>query len=190
MSIMKYYTEMHKLVAGIMATDGQAKNIPFPAAAERMIEMIVGCRSAGKKVIFIGNGGSAAIASHEALDSWKNAGIRAMAFNDAALLTCVSNDCGYEAVFAKPIEMFADHGDLLIAISSSGKSASIINGVKAAVDKGGRIITLSGFQLSNPLRKMGQLNLYVPSDSYGHVEIIHHSICHYVYDMIAERNKR
>jgi len=190
MSILKHYEEMQKLIAGIMATDGQAKSIEFTAAAEKMIELIVSCRATGKKVIFIGNGGSAAIASHEALDSWKNAGIKAMVFNDAALLTCISNDCGYEVVFAKPIEMFADQGDLLVAISSSGQSASIINGGKAAADKGCRIITLSGFQPDNPLRRMGELNFYVPSDSYGHVEIIHHSICHYVYDMIAERNKQ
>ena len=56
-------------------------------------------------MIFIGNGGSAAIASHQAVDYWKNGGMRAIAFNDASLLTCISNDFGYPQVFEKPIEM-------------------------------------------------------------------------------------
>ena len=84
----------------------------------------------GKKVIMIGNGGSAAIASHLSTDLWKNGGIRAMAFNDTSLLTCAANDFGYSEVFAQPTLRFADPGDLLIAISSSGKSPNILNGVE------------------------------------------------------------
>ncbi len=83
--------------------------------------MVLAVGKANKKVILIGNGGSAAIASHQAVDLWKNGGIRATAFNDTSLLTCVGNDFGYEHVFAKPIEQFADKGDLLIAVSNSGK---------------------------------------------------------------------
>jgi D-sedoheptulose 7-phosphate isomerase len=55
-------------------------------------------------------------------DYWKNGVMRAIAFNDAALLTCLSNDCGYENVFGKSVEMFGDKGDILVAISSSGQS--------------------------------------------------------------------
>ncbi|HAM59185.1 MAG TPA: phosphoheptose isomerase, partial [Candidatus Rokubacteria bacterium] len=125
-----------------------------------------------------------AIASHQAVDYWKNGGMRAVAFNDPSLLTCVSNDFGYRHVFAKPIEMFADAGDALIAISSSGQSENILRGVEAARRARCRVITLSGFRPDNPLRRLGELNFWVPTDSYGHVEITHLAICHSVVDAI------
>ncbi len=115
--------------------------------------------------------------------------MRAIAFNDAALLTCVSNDIGYKHVFEKSIEMFADKGDVLIAISSSGKSENILRGAAAAKKKGCKIITLSGFKIGNPLRKSGNLNFYVPSYVYGYVEILHHSICHCILEYIMKSRK-
>ena len=112
-----------------------------------------------------------------------------MAFNDSALLTCVSNDYGYEHVFEKPVEMFADTGDLLIAISSSGKSQNILRAVGAARLKNAKMITLSGFDEDNPLRSMGDLNFYVPSPSYGPVEVVHHSICHCLLDVVIREKQ-
>ena len=138
----------------------------------------------GRKLMFIGNGASAAISSHMATDCWKNGGIRAVAFNDGPLLTCVSNDYGYKYVFEKPIEMFADNGDILFAISSSGKSENILKGVHAAKSKECNVITLSGFKDDNPLSVMGDYNFFVPSQHYGSVEIIHHAICHSILDSI------
>ena len=134
--------------------------------------------------MFIGNGASASIASHMSTDYWKNGDMRAIAFNDAALLTCLSNDCGYENVFGKSVEMFADEGDILVAISSSGQSESILNGVRAAKKLGVHVVTLSGFSLDNPLRRMGEINFYVPDSAYGSVEILHLSVCHCILDII------
>ncbi len=148
-------------------------------AALELIEQ--SCR-AGGKILFIGNGGSAAIASHQAVDYWRNGGLAALAFNDASLLTCISNDFGYERVFAEPIVRFAREGDVLVAISSSGRSANILNGVEAARKADCRVITLSGFSSDNPLRALGDLNFYVPSDSYGIVEITHLSLLHGVLE--------
>ena len=142
------------------------------------INLMVNASKKGKKLIFIGNGGSAAIASHQAIDYWKNGGLEAIAFNDASLLTCIGNDCGYENVFAKPINCFAKEGDVLIAVSSSGQSANILNGVKAAREMRCEVITLSGFDPANPLRKMGDMNFYVPTRAYGLVEVSHLSIIH------------
>jgi D-sedoheptulose 7-phosphate isomerase len=122
-----------------------------------------------------------------ATDFWKTGGIRAMAFNDGALLTCMGNDYGYEQVFAKPIQMFAKPGDVLIAISSSGQSANILLGAQAARQKGCQVITLSGFKPDNPLRSLGDYNFYVPAQIYGAVEIVHHSICHCLLDMINHK---
>jgi D-sedoheptulose 7-phosphate isomerase len=186
MSILNYYQELNRLITKIEVSDINNRQIEFSSAANLMMEMILACKGTKQKIVLIGNGGSAAIASHSAVDFWKNGGIKAITFNDASLLTCVSNDYSYDYVFAKPIEMFADKDDLLIAISSSGQSKNIINGAKAAQKNKCKIVTLSGFAKENPLRTLGDLNFYVPSNEYGHVEIIHHSICHYVYDMIIK----
>src|SRR3989338_10285965 len=93
----------------------------------------------GGKLLFIGNGASASIASHMAVDFWKNAGIKAFSFNDAVTLTCLSNDYGYRHVFEKPICVFGDKKDLLIAISSSGQSENILRAAIAAKEKGIRL---------------------------------------------------
>lgn len=137
----------------------------------------------GNKVMWIGNGGSAAISSHGAIDYWRTGAIKSVCFNDGALLSCIGNDFGYEAVFEKSIEMFAEPGDLLVAISSSGQSKNIINGIKAAREKGCKVITLSGFLPENPLRTLGDFNFYVPSTHYGHVELTHGMICHSFLDL-------
>jgi D-sedoheptulose 7-phosphate isomerase len=138
--------------------------------------------AAGSKLMFIGNGGSSTIASHMAEDYSKCGGIRALAFNDPGFLTCLGNDLGYEHVFSKQLEWFAAEGDLLFAISSSGRSPNILNGVAAARERGCQIVTLSGFAADNPLRRLGDYNVYVPATSYGFVEIAHSAICHCILD--------
>ena len=188
--ITRYYDELNQFVKQIKVKEKDGKDIDLSSAAQKAIDVILGQNAKGKKIIFIGNGGSAAIASHMAIDFWKNGKIKSTAFTDASHLTCLSNDYGYEYVYEKSIEVFADPGDVLIAISSSGKSKNILNGVKTAQDKGCSVITLSGFCSDNPLSKMGDINFYVPADAYSHVEIIHHTICHYILEMIMERGKK
>jgi len=188
--IKNYYEVIKKLIDSINVTGITGKKMNFFEAVDKSMELILKQSKLGKKLIFIGNGASAAISSHQATDYWKNGGIRAIAFNDAALLTCVSNDIGYKYVFEKSIEMFADEGDILFAISSSGRSENILRGVKAAGKKDCFVITLSGFDKSNPLRSMGDLNFYVPSCNYGQVEILHHSICHCILAYIIDKKKR
>ncbi|MFH1318978.1 MAG: SIS domain-containing protein [Candidatus Omnitrophota bacterium] len=187
--VTDYYKELDSLIKAIKVTDNLGWEISLDDAGVKVIEMIFNLPQAHNKLIFIGNGASAAIASHQAVDFWKNGGIRAAAFNDPALLTCISNDCGYQDVFVKPIEMFADSGDILFAISSSGRSVNIINAVKAAVKKDCRVVTLSGFKEDNSLRSLGDLNFYVPVSEYSYVEVIHHSICHFILEMIIEHKK-
>ncbi len=184
--VKSYYEKTRSLIDSIEATRGK-KPIDFIRGVYFAAEMIEKQTSAGKKLIFIGNGASAAISSHQATDYWKNGGMRAIAFNDAALLTAVSNDLGYKFVFEKAVEMFADRGDVLMAISSSGKSENILRGVAAASKKKCKIISFSGFKPNNPLRNMGNINFYVPSMLYGQVEILHHSICHCILEYIMEK---
>ena len=127
-----------------------------------------------KKVLIFGNGGSAAIASHFSVDLTKNAKLRCLNFNEASLITCFSNDYGFEHWAEKAIDFYGDEGDLLIVISSSGKSQNMINSVKAARNgKFHSVVTLSGFSAENPLNKLGDINLFVDSKSYNFVENIH-----------------
>jgi D-sedoheptulose 7-phosphate isomerase len=181
-----YYSNLSHLLKKIQVTQKKENNLVFFNGIESVAQLVMIQAEAGKKIIFIGNGASASIASHMSTDYWKNGGMRALAFNDAALLTCLSNDCGYENVFGKSIEMFADEGDILIAISSSGKSENILNGVRAARKMGVHVVSLSGFKSDNPLRSMGDFNFFVPDEEYGPVEIIHLSIAHCILDSIIE----
>jgi D-sedoheptulose 7-phosphate isomerase len=174
----------------IQVSDGKKNALGAVAGIEQAAVLIEAQTSAGHKIMFIGNGASAAISSHQATDFWKTGGMRAIAFNDASLLTCISNDFGYRHVFEKPIEMFGAKGDVLVAISSSGQSENILRGVDAGKERGCEILTLSGFASDNRLRGKGSLNFYVSSNSYGHVEVVHHAICHCILDTIIEHKRK
>ena len=136
-------------------------------------EMIVSTSRNSGKVIIIGNGGSAATASHVSVDLTKNANIRAVNFNEADLLTCFSNDYGFERWVEKALEFYADSGDLVILISSSGTSIDIINGGRKAKNMGLKVITFSGFSADNPLRQHGDIDFWVDSKAYNIVEMTH-----------------
>lgn len=177
-------------MGSIKVSDPKDNNIEVSEAIAKVAQLIIAKSREGKKIIFIGNGASAAISSHMSTDYWKNGGIRAIAFNDSSLLTCVGNDYGYQHVFEKPVEMFADSGDILIAISSSGKSENILRGAQAAIASGCQVITFSGFKNDNPLRKMGDFNFYADSPSYGPVEITHLSLCHCICDLIIQEKSK
>lgn len=149
-----------------------------------IIKLLKATKKNRKKIILIGNGGSSAIAEHMAIDLTKNAGLRAIAFSGTPLITTLSNDYGYELAFSKAIESYADRKDVLIAISSGGQSKNILNACKAAKQKGVTVITFSGFKADNPLRKIGKVNIWVDSKSYGYVELIHNFLIHYINDEI------
>jgi D-sedoheptulose 7-phosphate isomerase len=137
-------------------------------------EMFKNVKSTGKKIIVVGNGGSAAMASHVAVDLTKAAGCRAITFNEADLLTCFANDYGYENWVEKALNFYADKGDVVILISSSGTSKNIVNGANWAKQNGLSVVTLSGFNSDNPLKKIGDINLWVDSRGYNIIEMAHH----------------
>jgi D-sedoheptulose 7-phosphate isomerase len=187
MNAGEYFSNLKKSLDALEVRDEKGASLTQDKGFQRAIEWIREAGKARAKVIFVGNGGSAAIASHQAVDLWKNGGIRAVAFNDASLLTCVSNDYSYSEVFEKPLAMFADPADILIAISSSGRSSNILKAAEKAKAIGCRVVTMSGFKPDNPLRKTGHLNFYIPSEAYGFVEIAHHTLCHYITDHFVAR---
>jgi len=141
---------------------------------DALVDRIKAVPGRGGKVILVGNGGSAAMAAHVSVDLTKAAGIRAITFNEADLLTCFANDYGYENWVTEALKAYADPQDLVILISSSGKSPNITNGAKQARAMGLGIVTLSGFGADNPLRKLGDVNLYCNSTAYNVVEMTHH----------------
>ena len=185
--IAEYFEKLAALFSSVEVTDLHQGRVELSKGLLTAVDMVATQTAMGRKVMFIGNGGSAAIASHQAVDYWKNGGMRAIAFNDSSLLTCISNDFGYPQVFVKPVEMFADPGDVLVAISSSGRSENILSAVNTARKKECKVITMSGFAADTPLRLRGDLNFYVVSDSYGHVEIVHLTLCHCILDTIVNR---
>ena len=134
------------------------------------------CSKRNKKIIFCGNGGSAATASHAAVDFSKNAKIRSINFNESDLITCLSNDYGYENWLSAAIKMYADKGYVLVLISCSGKSPNLLKALKTAKKKNLKIICLTGIDIKNPLKKMNNkgVNIWVNSKSYNQIEIIHH----------------
>jgi D-sedoheptulose 7-phosphate isomerase len=165
---------------------GQKLNSIDPTQLEQTASMILAAHEAGKKVIIVGNGGSASMASHVAVDFTKAASIRAINFNEADLITCFANDYGYENWVAKALEAYADSGDLAILISSSGKSQNILNAAEKANEMGLSVITVSGFLTDNPLRKLGDLNLWVDSTEYNIVEMTHHVWLVAIIDYLIE----
>ena len=141
------------------------------------------------KVMIFGNGGSAAIASHVSIDLTKNAGIRTMNYNEADLITCFSNDYGYDRWVEKTIEFYAESKDALILISSSGKSQNMINGAKEARKKGiKKIITFTGNNKKNKLKKLGDINFWVDSKAYNHIENIHQVLLLSLVDLIIGKS--
>jgi D-sedoheptulose 7-phosphate isomerase len=136
--------------------------------------LIIKSKKNNSRILIFGNGGSAAIASHVSVDLTKNIKVKAMNFNEADLITCFANDYGYDKWIEKTIEFYADKKDILILISSSGKSKNMINACKAAKKKRiSKVITLTGNRKNNPLSKMGDINLWVDSIIYNHIENIH-----------------
>ena len=148
-------------------------------------DVLVTASDNGKKVIIVGNGGSSAMASHVSVDLTKNAGIRCINFNETDLITCFANDYGYEKWVEKAVEFYGDERDVFIGISSSGSSENILNGCLAARKKKfSKVITLSGMQAENPLRQLGDINLWANSMAYNHIENIHQIWLLAVVDLI------
>lgn len=177
-----YFKHLSDILLSMQVTDGQGVVLPLDEGVDKTLAIILLTRANSGKAMVIGNGGSAAIASHMQSDLCKSVGLRAMVFNQAPLLTAISNDHGYGCVFERVLELWADTGDLVVAISSSGQSENILRAVKTAVTRGCQVITLSGFSTDNQLRRLGDMNFYVCSSQYGYVESAHSVLTHLLTD--------
>ena len=166
---------------------------PDSLAIDNLIEvrdLLLKVKSNNKKVLIFGNGGSAAIASHFSVDLTKNAKIRCDNYNEAGIITCFSNDYGFEHWAEKAVDFYGDKGDLLIVISSSGQSKNMVNAVEAARHGDFQsVITLTGFSGQNPLSKIGDINLWVDNKSYNFVENIHQIWLLAIVDLIIGKRE-
>lgn len=179
----RYFSILEGLLRTAEVSDLAGRRLQLEEGCEWLRQAAHTAHDDDNKIIFVGNGGSAGIASHLAIDFSKNGGMRSMAFNDPSAVTCLGNDLGYENIFAKQIEFHGRAGDLLVAISSSGRSPNILNAVKAARARNCRVATYSGFTDNNDLRSMGDMNFFVRSKEYGFVEVAHLALCHAVLDI-------
>lgn len=154
---------------------------------ESSINFILETSRKKSSIFIVGNGGSAAIASHFATDLLKagyagNFPISAYSLVDnSALVTATSNDMQFEYVFSWHLEQIASPSDLLFAISSSGNSSNIVNAVVVAQKLGLKTITLTGFD-GGKISKLSDVAIITKSEigNYGPVEDAHSVICHYL----------
>lgn len=164
----------------ITARDGAGLDLEHGMTT--VLKLLANVRNSKGSVYVIGNGGSAGVASHAVVDLVNVGKMRAYALHEPALITCMANDYGYENAFAQMLKDMARAGDALIAISSSGNSKNIRNAALQVAQNGGTVITLSGFAANNPLRSLGDINIWLGSMDYGMVEIGHQFILHNLSD--------
>lgn len=166
------------------------KLITFDSSNIRKLFQVIKCleviKNNNKKVIIFGNGGSAAIANHFSVDLTKVCNIRCVNFNESSFLTCFANDYGYENWVAKALDFHCDEKDMVILISSSGESKNMIKAAKF-VKKRMPLITFTGFKKNNSLSKIGDINFWVNSKKYNHVENVHQIFLLSLVDYIASK---
>lgn len=182
-----YFAAFSRLLEGVEITRHEGESLSIDEGIGAVIASIASLKASRGKALLIGNGGSAAIVSHMHNDLCKSVGVRAIVFNETPLLTAVANDDGYDAVFHRPVELWADRDDLLIAVSSSGASENIVKAAALAKGKGCLVVTFTGFKPTNRLRQIGDLNVYVPASTYGYVEMAHSVIAHCITDIAVMR---
>jgi D-sedoheptulose 7-phosphate isomerase len=183
-TLASYLGNLTKLFNSLEIRNAAGQLLPVEEGARAALRLIRSTKTGGCKAMVIGNGGSAAIASHLQNDLCKSVGMRTLVFTEQPLLTALANDDGYQTAYQSLVKLWAAPGDLLIAISSSGRSENILRSVRSAREAGCRVITLSAFTPDNPLRQTGDVNFYVPSPSYGPVEVVHAALAQYLTDML------
>ncbi len=182
-------SEFHSIISATQATDASGKRLDADAAIMQAFDLLRELRGRKGSLYLVGNGGSAAVASHSVTDFLNVARLRATTLHDSSLITCMANDYGYENAFSRILATLAQPGDALIAISSSGKSPNICNAAAKVRDLGGNVITLSGFAFDNSLRGLGDLNIWLDSRDYGMVEIGHQFILHNIADQLGRESR-
>lgn len=163
-------------------TDEVIKNFDF----SKINQIIKKLENFNKQLLIFGNGGTSAIANHMANDFMNVTKIKTLSFSDSSLITCYSNDYGYENWVCKTIDNYSEKGDIVILMSSSGMSPNMIKAAKKCKKEKIFFITLSGFDKKNKLSKFGNIRIHVDSKSYNYVELSHLQILMAVVDNLKK----
>ena len=154
---------------------------------DQSVELIKKKIKTNNTTYIAGNGGSASIASHVSVDFIKVAKVKSSTFNNSNLITCFANDHGYENWVKEAIKAYCSKNDLIIIISSSGKSPNLVNAAKFCNENNYDLITFTGFDKNNDVSKLGKINFYVNSHEYNYVEMTHHIILVSIVDIFAKK---
>ena len=172
------------IVRKTKCTDFNHSLIDLELTIAQLIENLIQTRNQKSTLYIVGNGGSAAVASHALVDFINVGKINARVLHEPSLITCFANDFGYENIYSRILLQCIKPEDILIAISSSGQSANICNAAKAAKTRNAHVVTMSGFDAKNPLRSLGDINFWLDSDDYGFIEVGHQFILHNLSDRL------
>jgi D-sedoheptulose 7-phosphate isomerase len=142
-------------------------------------------KAAGRKLILAGNGASASIASHGRVDFSKQGKVRCLDLNEPNLITAYANDFGYENWVARGLATFADPGDAVVLISSSGRSKNLVNAAAYARENGMKVVAFTGFAPDNPLRQLADIDFWLDSRAYNVIECTHMIWLTTVVDMLV-----
>jgi phosphoheptose isomerase len=163
-----------------------------PAAFDHAAAILLEAYQNGSRIFSCGNGGSASIANHMQCDHVKgirtDTDLKPSAFSlstNAELVTAIANDFGYENVFIHQLQSQSERGDVLVAISSSGRSANIVRALSWARDSGLRTIAVTGFD-GGTARDLAEVSLHVDCANYGVIEDLHQAVMHALAQYIRQ----
>ena len=171
-----------------IVTDAMQKEIPLDEGLEIWAERAQFVKNDAKGLIFFcGNGASASMAEHMSHDWFQNAVINTTTCAEISHVTAISNDLSYDEVYSYRVKRILSEKDILVGISSSGNSQNIVNAIIAAKNNGAFTISLSGKKPENKIRKLADLNFYVPLEHYGEVESAHAVLLHTALDYYLDK---
>lgn len=184
-SFIKYLDQFYDVLSKSSAFNSNGEELALDEAITAIVALLKNVRENRNTVYLVGNGGSSGIVSHGAIDFLNACAFKAQALTDNSQLTCLANDYGYEKVFSQALQTVVEPDDVLIAISSSGNSANILEACKTAKAKGAKVFSFSGFSKDNKLKSLGDFNIWVADEHYGRVEIGHSLLLHSITDQLA-----
>lgn len=187
---MSWKSSLESLTAvlgGLIITDRDGNVMDTDEGYSLLVEWVDACREDKRRIYFVGNGASASMASHFSTDLAKNAEVPTEVFTDCSLVTATGNDFGYEQTFAYPLGQRMVESEVLIAISSSGNSPNAVAAVKKAQALDGLAVTVTAMSPDNTMRGLGDLNFYLPADTYGMAESGHAFVLHHLVDIFSAR---
>lgn len=180
----QYVADLGRITSSFEATDSDGRSIQQGEALAQIQSQMKLAHARDGKLIMLGNGGSNGMLSHLSFDYTKNGGMRSMAVTDASFLTGGSNDLGYDNLFAQWLVWHGKSEDMAICVSSSGKSPNILRAAAQAKAMGMFTVTLSAFGADNPLRTIGNVNIWLDTGTkmYGYAENGHQIILHAILE--------